>query len=195
MYVDLDTVTRAILLATDAHRAQFRKDGVTPYITHPAAVASMVALHVQQAPLGLGYGPYEIVAAAWLHDVVEDCYPVQQDGLNVIAGILGQSVADLVKGLTNEKHDPILLRRTRKEMDWDRLAKEGLAVKLVKLFDRQHNIQDMLHPTPHFTDKFRMLYAEETLELVERIEVPGFEWLAAELREKAEAIRASAFLG
>ncbi len=49
----------AMLLATDAHRGQFRRDGVTPYITHPAAVARMVSDAAKPV--------------AWLHDVLEDC--------------------------------------------------------------------------------------------------------------------------
>ena len=44
--------------AREAHHGQFRKDGVTPYITHPAAVAAAV--------------PDEVKPIAWLHDVIED---------------------------------------------------------------------------------------------------------------------------
>jgi len=47
-------------IATAAHDGQFRRDGVTPYITHPAAVAKRVA------------GDRRMEAAAWLHDVLED---------------------------------------------------------------------------------------------------------------------------
>jgi len=43
-----------------AHRGQFRRDGLTPYITHPAAVAAMV--------------PEEFQPVAWLHDVIEDTF-------------------------------------------------------------------------------------------------------------------------
>ena len=47
-------------IATAAHQGQFRRDGKTPYIEHPAAVAS----RAPQSP--------ESQAAAWLHDVLED---------------------------------------------------------------------------------------------------------------------------
>lgn len=47
-------------IATQAHDGQYRRDGVTPYINHPAAVVSRV-----------GSDPHSI-AAAWLHDVLED---------------------------------------------------------------------------------------------------------------------------
>ena len=49
-------------VAIGAHSGQFRKDGVTPYITHPETVAATVA------HLGTEYE-----ATAWLHDVLEDC--------------------------------------------------------------------------------------------------------------------------
>jgi (p)ppGpp synthase/HD superfamily hydrolase len=47
-------------VATDAHAGQFRRDGVTPYIRHPEAVATRVQ------------GDATAEAAAWLHDVLED---------------------------------------------------------------------------------------------------------------------------
>lgn len=46
-------------IATEAHKGQFRRDGVTPYHTHPEAVAERVS--------------DEGKPAAWLHDVLEDC--------------------------------------------------------------------------------------------------------------------------
>lgn len=48
-------------IATRAHAGQFRRDGVTPYIAHPAAVARR-----------LSGEPDDVIAAAWLHDVLED---------------------------------------------------------------------------------------------------------------------------
>jgi (p)ppGpp synthase/HD superfamily hydrolase len=55
-----DVVVRAAELARVSHLGQFRRDGVTPYINHPAAVASRVG------------GDSTAEAAAWLHDVLED---------------------------------------------------------------------------------------------------------------------------
>lgn len=52
-----------MVIANKAHAHQTRRDGVTPYITHPERVARRVD--------ELGGGPEE-VAAAWLHDVLED---------------------------------------------------------------------------------------------------------------------------
>jgi (p)ppGpp synthase/HD superfamily hydrolase len=59
----------AIQIATEAHEGQTRWDGETPYITHPAAIARSL---IEQ-----GYGE-EFVAAAWLHDVIEDTHLTEQ---------------------------------------------------------------------------------------------------------------------
>lgn len=55
-----ETVARAEQLARIAHAGQFRRDGVTPYIVHPQAVAARVA------------GDPAAESVAWLHDVLED---------------------------------------------------------------------------------------------------------------------------
>lgn len=55
-----DLVDNARQLATAEHAGQFRRDGVTPYIAHPAAVAASLTEPKAQA-------------VAWLHDILEDC--------------------------------------------------------------------------------------------------------------------------
>lgn len=56
-------IVLAKTIARKAHEGQFRRDGKTPYITHPERVA--IALMVKGAPP-------RAVATAWLHDVIED---------------------------------------------------------------------------------------------------------------------------
>lgn len=58
------TVENAINIATLAHSGQTRKQSKTPYILHPMQVATLVMQHG---------GNLEQIAAAWLHDVLEDC--------------------------------------------------------------------------------------------------------------------------
>lgn len=57
----MDLKQLAQQLATDAHAGQFRRDGVTPYIKHPEAVVAR--LQGERS---------DVIAAAWLHDVIED---------------------------------------------------------------------------------------------------------------------------
>lgn len=80
-------VARAHALAEEAHRGQLRKGDDTPAIDHPAEVARM--LH------GQGYGR-EVLAAALLHDVVEDC----EVTLAEIERRFGGEVSALVAAMT-----------------------------------------------------------------------------------------------
>jgi (p)ppGpp synthase/HD superfamily hydrolase len=57
----MNIIETAKSIAHRAHTGQYRRDGVTPYINHPAAVAEKMA---NESP--------EIIATAWLHDVIED---------------------------------------------------------------------------------------------------------------------------
>lgn len=57
----INLIENAKRIASRAHSGQYRRDGYTPYINHPAAVAERLA---DESP--------EVVATAWLHDVLED---------------------------------------------------------------------------------------------------------------------------
>ena len=81
-------IEKARRFAEMAHKGQVRKYNGQPYFTHPERVARRLE--------GLGYGP-EMVAAGYLHDVVEDC-GVKIEEIRVV---FGDKVADLVSGLTN----------------------------------------------------------------------------------------------
>lgn len=90
---DFDLIRRAATFATNAHEGQADKNG-HPYISHPARVA----LYVDE----MAGGSYAI-AAAWLHDVIEDCNVHEVDLLN--AGFPEQ-VIDLVTNLTKVRGEP-----------------------------------------------------------------------------------------
>ena len=82
---------KAKLFATLAHEGQVDKSGA-PYIEHPARVAQAVQDHGDVA-----------VAAAWLHDVVEDCSVSPAD---LRAAGFDQEVVDAVEVLTHRKNEP-----------------------------------------------------------------------------------------
>jgi (p)ppGpp synthase/HD superfamily hydrolase len=95
---------RARQFATEAHLGQVRKYTGEPYITHPAAVVALVKT-VRHTP--------EMVCAAWLHDVVEDCgVPLQE-----ITSRFGHKVADLVEQLTDVSKPSDGNRSKRKAID------------------------------------------------------------------------------
>ncbi|PIN75386.1 hypothetical protein COV18_04320 [Candidatus Woesearchaeota archaeon CG10_big_fil_rev_8_21_14_0_10_37_12] len=104
------------------HKGQYRKDGVTPYITHPAAVA-----HILEQT---GVTDQEILAAAWLHDVVEDTSATLEDILNSFT----QRVAGIVEVLT---------RNCDRETYKTRILNAGYDAQLVKIADMVHNCSDI----------------------------------------------------
>ena len=83
---DLNVISHAYKVAEEAHRGQTRRSG-EPYITHPVAVAQILA--------DLGVNP-TVVAAALLHDTVEDTeYTLEQ-----LTADFGDEIALLVDGVT-----------------------------------------------------------------------------------------------
>ena len=86
----LTIVDRAATLAAVAHEGQVRKQDGSPYIAHPSATACALAL--------AGHPP-ETVAAALLHDVIEDC-DVNPSALERALGEGATAVMALVQGAT-----------------------------------------------------------------------------------------------
>jgi GTP pyrophosphokinase/guanosine-3',5'-bis(diphosphate) 3'-pyrophosphohydrolase len=147
---ELRQVREAFKFADEAHLGQFRHSG-EPYITHPLAVAGLVAdwrLDVQA------------VMAALMHDAMEDCGVVKPQ----LVERFGAPTADLVDGLT--KLDKLQFN-TREESQAESFRKMLLAmardvrVILVKLADRLHNMRTMAAMAP---DK-RHRIARETLDI------------------------------
>ena len=102
----MDIITKAMIFATAAHEAvgQKRKYTGEPYIVHPAEVA-MITIRLKGTP--------EMVAAAWLHDVVEDT----QVSIDVVKMLFGDHVADLVGWLTDVSKPEDGNRAARKAID------------------------------------------------------------------------------
>ncbi len=123
---------RAWEVGAAAHAGQTRKSG-EPYITHPVAVAGVLA------ELGLDA---EALMAAILHDTIEDTPLTREE----IAGEFGEAVAELVDGVT--KLDKLRFR-DRKEAAAESFRKMLLAMSrdlrviMIKLADRLHNMRTL----------------------------------------------------
>ncbi|MFQ5523619.1 MAG: RelA/SpoT family protein [Acidimicrobiia bacterium] len=127
---DVDLITRAREVAAVAHQGQLRKTG-DPFITHPLAVALMLAEH------GLDEAT---VAAALLHDTVEDTELTLDD----LRSEFGDEIARLIDGVTKldrvrysnrEQAQAASIRKMVVAMAQD------VRVLVIKLFDRLHNIR------------------------------------------------------
>ena len=123
---ELDVVQKAFDFANEAHKGVRRRSG-EPYILHPIAVAKIVVSNI-----GLGY---KSIAAALLHDVVEDTEYTVED----ISNLFGEKIASLVEGLTKIKtvwYRPSPGFRLMQPEQF-RLRKPGIQIKLrsVKITD------------------------------------------------------------
>ncbi|MBU2223649.1 MAG: bifunctional GTP diphosphokinase/guanosine-3',5'-bis pyrophosphate 3'-pyrophosphohydrolase [Gammaproteobacteria bacterium] len=143
-------VQQAYLLARDAHAPQTRSSG-EPYITHPVAVASILAEMRMD---------HETLMAALLHDVIEDTEYSKED----LEQRFGSTVAELVQGVS--KLDKVKFKDI-KEFEVTNLQKmfmamtQDIRVILIKLADRTHNMRTIGALKP---EKRRRI-AKETLEL------------------------------
>lgn len=147
---DIQQVWAAYRFSAAAHEGQTRKSG-DPYITHPVAVAGILAeLHMDTPTL----------VAALLHDVVEDTGVTNQE----VSEKFGKQVAELVDGLS--KLDKIEFQSaTQAQAENFRkmllAMSQDVRVILVKLADRLHNMSTLDAMSP---EKRRRI-ARETLEI------------------------------
>lgn len=135
---------RALEFATAAHASigQRRKYTGEPYIVHPIAVAELVR-SVPHTP--------EMIAAAYLHDVVEDT-PVT---IEEIRAEFGDEVAVLVDWLTDVSKPSDGKRKVRKDIDLQHSAKAPPAAKTIKLADLIDNTLSIHAGDPSFWPVYR----------------------------------------
>ena len=123
---DFELIQRAFVVAERCHRGQKRKSG-DPYITHPVAVATILA------ELGLNG---TTLAAALLHDTVEDTSYTLED----LKGEFGPEVAMLVDGVT--KLDKVSFGEAAQSETVRKMVvamAKDIRVLMIKLADRLHN--------------------------------------------------------
>lgn len=152
-YLDPDaikTIEAAYQLAASAHAQQTRFSG-EPYITHPVAVANILA-QMRMDP--------ESIMAALLHDVIEDT-PVTKEEL---AQAFGTSVAELVDGVSKLAQIPFEDRAVAQAENFRKMLLamvQDIRVIIVKLADRLHNMRTI----GALPSEKRHRIARETLEI------------------------------
>tara|TARA_B100000575_G_scaffold36630_1_gene24666 strand:+ start:2934 stop:3452 length:519 start_codon:yes stop_codon:yes gene_type:complete len=143
-------VQRAIWFATQAHAGQTRKYTGEPYVNHPVEVMQLVST-VTDDP--------EVLAAAILHDVVED---TPATIMNVRIGFTPR-VAELVSDLTDVSKPEDGNRAVRKELDRQHSAKASPEAQTIKLADLISNSKSIMEHDP----KFAKVYMREKSALLE----------------------------
>ncbi|MDH7514605.1 MAG: bifunctional (p)ppGpp synthetase/guanosine-3',5'-bis(diphosphate) 3'-pyrophosphohydrolase [Bacteroidota bacterium] len=149
--VDADLITKAFLVAREAHEGQFRANG-DEYLTHPHAVA-MIA--TQEIPVD-----DVTVAAALLHDVIEGN---EQFTYERIQAEFGSTIADIVDGAT-KIINVLQSREVTTAASYRKLLGSMLQdarVILVKFADRLHNMRTL----EFVSEEKRKRIAHETLEI------------------------------
>src|SRR3989344_6154320 len=121
---------RAREVATRAHAGQFRKDGKTPYITHHAAVVGLLE--------SIGIQKEDALAAAWLHDTIEDCGLTETDIATEFNPNVGRIVAAVTRDVDREQYK-------------QRIAAADYDVQIVKLADTLHNVLTLERGMPEKT--------------------------------------------
>ena len=142
--IDTSLVDKAIIYAVNAHKGVPRRGRDFPYIVHPLEALTIVATMTSEP---------ELLAAAVLHDVVEDTPCTVED----IRREFGDRVADLVDAET-EKHDHSRSREEswhdRKNAALEELKHAGRDVKIVALGDKLSNMRAIARDYVRYGDDF-----------------------------------------
>lgn len=118
-------IRRAAEFAAKAHKGVLRKGGTIPYIYHPMEVALLV--------FQMG-GDEEMIAAAYLHDVLEDTLVTAEEMRN----LFGERVLSLV---LSETEDKALSWHERKARTVQRLGQASRDVKIIAMADKLSNMR------------------------------------------------------
>src|ERR1043166_3707509 len=163
--VDRDLIGRAFRFAADAHEGQQRRSG-EEFVLHPWGAAKICAqLQLDD----------ETIAAALLHDVVEDTDVELED----VRAEFGEEIAKLVEGVTKLTRVQFQSREQAEAENYRKLIiamAEDVRVILIKLADRLHNLREI----EYLGKQKQVQKAKETLEvyapLAHRLGIHALKW-------------------
>ncbi len=155
----ISILDRAKAFCRIAHSNQLRSYGdEIPYYTHPFQVAGLVSKYTDD---------HEIIAGAYLHDVIEDTAATEDDVILFFGERVGSIV---VQGSSVTKHSKEI-RAIRKALDLVHYARGDTDSKLVKSCDMMHNLSDFnvlvdadyWYASMYFDEKYAVFKAFEPL--------------------------------
>jgi GTP pyrophosphokinase len=163
--VDRDLIRRAFAYAERQHRGQLRRSG-EDFIHHPYGVARICAeLHLDE----------QTIAAALLHDVVEDT----ETELDELRSEFGTEIAQLVEGVTKLTRTQFKSREQAEAENYRKMIvamAHDVRVILIKLADRLHNMRT----SEYWGKQTQIRKAKETLEvyapLAHRLGIHALKW-------------------
>ncbi|MEQ8851087.1 HD domain-containing protein [Gimesia sp.] len=128
-------VENAIRVAAEAHKSQKRKSSGIPYIAHPMGVCLIL--------VKAGFHEESILAAAALHDVIEDTALTFED----LEGTFSDEVLQYVREMTEEKETQEGAKRNWRDRKRDHIEvmqQASLGARAIELADKLHNLEAML---------------------------------------------------
>jgi len=132
---DVSLLLRAVSFAAMKHRNQRRKDvEATPYINHPISLATVLKEEG-------GVGNVRVLAAAILHDTIEDT----ETSADELRELFGAEITAIVLEVTDDKSLP---KAERKRLQIEHAAVTSQSAKLVKLADKICNLRDIAASPP-----------------------------------------------
>jgi GTP diphosphokinase / guanosine-3',5'-bis(diphosphate) 3'-diphosphatase len=168
---DAALIRRAYEYSARMHAEQKRMSG-EPYVTHPLAVALIIAGFKQDQPS---------IVTGLLHDVVEDTGA----SLEEVQNLFGAEVARLVDGVTKVSKITFSSREEKQAENFRKMIiamAHDIRVVLIKLADRLHNMRTLDHLSPDKQEEI----SRETLEIYAPIAHRlGMYWLKSELEDAA----------
>ena len=168
---DLDIVKRAYIYSARVHEGQVRLSG-EPYLSHPLEVAGILA--------DMKLDP-ESIAAALLHDVIEDTSATPEE----IKDLFGPEILHIVSGVSKLSGLTFGSSRARQAESIRKMflaMADDIRVILIKLADRLHNMRTLQFHSP---DR-RKEIAQETLDIYAPISARlGIYWIKQELEESS----------
>ncbi len=170
---DMDLICRAFRFAYELHKGQYRASG-EPYIAHPIAVAGLLR--------DLG-GSSVMIAAGFLHDVVEDTEITVEE----IETRFGVEVRRLVEGVTKLSKFNFSSKRERQAENFRRMflaMAADIRVIVVKLADRLHNMRTLEHLAPEKQRRISLETREIFAPLANRLGIGRFKWELEDLSFK-----------
>ena len=135
-------MARAKKFATEKHKNQKRKDGVTPFYDHLEGVVNRLK--------NLGISNQDVLSAAWLHDTIEDTNTTFDE----INEIFGNIISVLVLSLTKDSKLP---RKAREFQYIQQLKNSTIETKIIKFCDISGNLKDIANAPISKTQKNRQV--------------------------------------
>lgn len=162
---DFDLIERAYLVASEGHQGQTRASGEA-YINHPLHVAEILAeLHLDD----------ETIAAALLHDVVEDTLFTLEE----VEDMFGSEIAYLIDGVTKLGQIPFMSKEEQQLETYRKMflaMAKDIRVIMIKLADRLHNMRTL----KFMREDKRKRISRETMEvyapLANRLGISSIKW-------------------